>query len=166
MNSSSNNIYPLAKEIDFDKLDQLKYAYHTWIIKQIFEFKIIRINKIRYEIAYKGNNCLWHLSAWSIDRSEDFFRIKSRVGKESSQLGEHHERAEQSRAESSKMWREPSRGQGIGSARKSENQLENRAASRARGRLVARGNSVAYISKKSLLKYFIYILNIIFHIIK
>lgn len=79
MNSLSINTCPLAKGIDFDKLDQLKHACRTWAVKQVFEFKTIRASKTRYEIACKGENCPWHLSARSVGGPGGFFRIKSFV---------------------------------------------------------------------------------------
>ncbi len=79
MNSSSGNACPLAEGIDFNTLDQLKHACRAWAVKQTFEFKTVRASKTRYEIACKGDNCPWRLSARSVGGPGGFFRIKSFV---------------------------------------------------------------------------------------
>src|SRR5438046_10184755 len=73
MNSSSGNACPLAEGIDFNTLDQLKYACRAWAVKQTFEFKTVRASKTRYEIACKGDNCPWRLSARSVGGPGGFF---------------------------------------------------------------------------------------------
>ena len=67
---------PLAVGVDFDNLELLKQTCCTWAVRETFEYKTVRANKTRYEIACKADGCLWRLAAASVGGAGNIFRIK------------------------------------------------------------------------------------------